>query len=208
MVSGHVRDVWAPRTAGEPERRECHSPVERRAPGRPIREGEGEMRRYLAYLSYVIRHRWWVMLECWRIGLIWRGLVHDLSKFFPSEFRAYAWHFYNADGSKREKPPVSDAYFDRAWLFHQARNRHHWQWWVLPLDDGSVYAHAMGKADWREMVCDWHGAARAKGVRSSEGDRLGVWAWWWKNRRVKIHLHLYTEMSVDIYLADRKGRKA
>ena len=47
------------------------------------------MAKFFRYLSYVIRHRWFVMIECFKRGLIWRGLTHDLSKFHPSEFFPY-----------------------------------------------------------------------------------------------------------------------
>ena len=39
------------------------------------------MTRYDRYLWYVIRHKWFVGVECVKRGLWWRGLVHDLSKF-------------------------------------------------------------------------------------------------------------------------------
>lgn len=31
-------------------------------------------------------HKWLVMKHCFRLGLYWRGLTHDLSKYMPSEF--------------------------------------------------------------------------------------------------------------------------
>ena len=170
------------------------------------------MKRYLAYLSYVIRHRWFVMLECFRVGLIWRGLVHDLSKFLPSEFFPYARFFHAKDGTKKQRRDATGYYkpddtgdplFDRAWFQHQARNRHHWQYWVLARSDGSQYAFAMTEADTLEMICDWHGAARAQGVQSQPDDRLSVMAWWWANRG-KMRLHTVTEMTVQEILARRK----
>lgn len=169
------------------------------------------MKRYLAYLSYVVRHRWYVMLECFRVGLIWRGLVHDLSKFLPSEFFPYARFFHEKDGAKKQrrdktgyyKPDdTGDAVFDRAWFMHQARNRHHWQYWVLARGDGTQYAFAMPNHDWLEMVCDWHGAARAQGIKTQRGDRLSVRAWWWANRE-KMRLHPYTDIQVTHYIHGR-----
>lgn len=47
------------------------------------------------YLWYLIRHRWYVMLACFREGLYWQGLIHDWSKFLPGEFFPYAWYFYS-----------------------------------------------------------------------------------------------------------------
>jgi len=50
--------------------------------------------KYLKYLKYILKHKWYVMIECFKNGLIWRGLMHDLSKFLPSEFIPYANFFY------------------------------------------------------------------------------------------------------------------
>lgn len=38
---------------------------------------------HLAYLWYVLRHKYFVFVECCRLGVPWRGLVHDLSKLSP-----------------------------------------------------------------------------------------------------------------------------
>ena len=110
----------------------------------------------LRYLKYVLRHKWFVFIECARRGLVWRGLVHDLSKFQPSEFFPYARHFYG-DGKNK-------AAFDFAWLLHQKRNRHHWQWWVLPEDNGGEKVLEMPLDERVEMLCDWRGTGRAQGT--------------------------------------------
>jgi hypothetical protein len=47
------------------------------------------------YLAYLLRHRWFVMLACFREGLYWQGLIHDWSKFLPGEFLPYARYFYS-----------------------------------------------------------------------------------------------------------------
>ena len=44
------------------------------------------MNKYLKYLSYVLRHKWFVMLACFKVKLFWQGITHDLSKFLPDEF--------------------------------------------------------------------------------------------------------------------------
>ena len=104
---------------------------------------------YLKYLKYVLKHKWFVFIECCKMGIPLRGLLHDVSKFLPSEFIPYAHYFYgtwckNEDwhGDKRNYIPykwtekgVEEA-FNIAWLKHQKRNPHHWQYWLL-VNDGS-----------------------------------------------------------------------
>jgi len=118
-------------------------------------------------------HKWFVFLECLKIGLLWRGLLHDWHKFLPDEWGPYARHFYNVDGSAMQrrdstgyyKPTdTGDSEFDFAWLLHQKRGRHHWQWWVLLEDEGGVKILPMGEADRLEMLADWRGASRAQGT--------------------------------------------
>ena len=139
--------------------------------------------KYLKYLSYVIRHRWFVMLACWKEGFFWLGIFHDWSKFLPSEFFPYAEHFYGKNSHHKDethtargiktgrdetgyyKPTdTGDKAFDFAWLLHQKRNKHHWQWWILPEDDGGEIIMLMDYKYLVEMVCDWRGAGRAQGT--------------------------------------------
>ena len=106
------------------------------------------MRAHCRYASYVLRHRWFVLVECWRRGLYWRGLTHDLSKLLPSEWFPYVRHFYgpkpecDEDGTewRTEADDAADAAFDLAWLKHQHRNDHHWQAWLLREDVPAEWA--------------------------------------------------------------------
>lgn len=55
---------------------------------------------------------------------------HDESKYDQDEYHAYDAYFY---GGNRSYKVVQD--FNRAWLRHQHRNPHHWQYWVLINDE-------------------------------------------------------------------------
>jgi len=57
------------------------------------------MKKYTKYLNYVLRHKWYVMIECFKRGKYWRGLMHDISKFRPDEFIPYA-RFFNGNFKK------------------------------------------------------------------------------------------------------------
>ena len=101
--------------------------------------------KYLKYCWYVIRHKWFVFIESYKLGIPWLGIIHDWSKFLPSEFLPYANFFYGSDAKQVRdetgyyKPTdTGNSEFDFAWLLHQKRNKHHWQWWILPEDDGCI----------------------------------------------------------------------
>jgi len=153
--------------------------------------------KYLKYFWYVLRHKWYVMWACFGFGLFWRGLVHDLSKFRPSEFIPYARHFY---GGKRDihegrdetgyyKPTdTGDPDFDRAWFLHQKRNDHHWQWWV-DVSDGRINPLRLSLPAAEEMISDWIGAGRAQGTP----DTLA----WYRKHKDKLRLHHLSRTIVE-----------
>ncbi len=166
---------------------------------------------YWKYLWYVIRHKWFVFCEACKLGVPWLGLVHDLSKLLPGEFIPYARHFYGSDshhknGNRAPKGmqtgrdetgyykagDTGDLAFDFAWLLHQKRNRHHWQWWVLPEDDGGIKVLDMPLRYRREMLADWRGAGRALGTPNT-------WAWYAKNKD-KMRLHPNTRYWIEAVL--------
>lgn len=38
------------------------------------------------HFKTITTHKMWVMRYCFKIGLYWQGLTHDLSKYSPTEF--------------------------------------------------------------------------------------------------------------------------
>jgi len=161
--------------------------------------------KHLKYLNYVLRHKWYVFIECCKEGIPFLGLIHDLSKFRPSEWFPYTDHFYgknSKDGIQTGrnktgyyKPyDTGDEEFDFAWLLHQKRNKHHWQWWILPMDDGGVKIFDMPLKYRKEMLCDWKGASRAQGKSS-------VFEWYKENKnnmQLSKETRYWIELKVKI----------
>lgn len=148
---------------------------------------------YWRYAWYVIRHKWFVMRECFKVGLYWRGIMHDMSKLRPSEFFPYARYFY---GRGQNKTGYYDDAFNFAWLLHQKRNEHHWQWWILSLDDGGEKILPMSCRAIDEMICDWKGAGRAITGNKDPGECR---KWYLANKR-NMRLHPVTRLIVEIIL--------
>jgi len=127
------------------------------------------MTNYPKYLSYVLRHKWFVFVECCKLGIPLRGLTHDFSKLLPSEFFPYAHHFAGGIKTGRNKTgyykptDTGDPAFDNAWFLHQKRNDHHWQYWTMPSEAGEPdKVLEMPTACRLEMLADWRGAGRAQ----------------------------------------------
>lgn len=76
----------------------------------------------------VTRHRHAVMRNCFKVGLVWQGLCHDLSKYSPSEFWAGA-KYYQGNRSPQAKEREVLGY-SPAWLHHKGRNKHHFEYWT------------------------------------------------------------------------------
>jgi len=152
---------------------------------------------YWRYLKSVLRHKWFVFVECYKLGVPWLGLVHDLSKFLPSEFVPYAHYFYGPYPRDDEYKPewVVDA-FNYAWLHHQHRNKHHWQRWLLTMDSArgsdKIVPLTMPERFRKEMLADWRGAGRAYG----NADTIG---WYMKNVE-QIQLDGITRDWIEIQL--------
>lgn len=116
------------------------------------------------------KHRFWVAryLVPFALRLLWRALVHDLSKYTPSEAPGFgrisdtANVEYGSDEYKRrlaaEKPTIQR---------HQARNPHHPEHWPNGYAD-------MGALDRIEMVADWLGASRRYKQRGDFLDSLHI----------------------------------
>lgn len=80
------------------------------------------------HFKTITHHRLLVMAGCFRVGLYWQGLVHDLSKYSPTEFFTGAKYFQgNRSPNTAER---EDKGFSEAWMHHKGRNRHHYEYWT------------------------------------------------------------------------------
>lgn len=174
------------------------------------------MKRHVNYLKYVLRHKFFVFLAGIRLHVpILSLLAHDWDKFKPDEWIPYARTFYAPDGASQytESPE-----FAHAWMLHQHRNEHHWQFWLNAgkknisdtrvfvwdrgeasgiLNDGHVFKWTdeitvrgpMSENATREMVADWVGAGRALGFNDPKG--------WYEKNKEHILLHPITRLRVE-----------
>ena len=101
-------------------------------------EAENTVRTYLAnargHLKTINRHKLLVMHYCFKAGLYRQGLMHDLSKYTPTEFLVGVKYFNgkrSPNTVEREKLGYSSA-----WLHHKGRNKHHFEYWIDNRPDG------------------------------------------------------------------------
>jgi hypothetical protein len=150
------------------------------------------------YLKYLFKHKWYVFVECCKLGIPLRGFVHDWSKFLPSEWFPYAEAFYGEYGYKFNggfiwqfaKHENAMNRFNLAWLRHQHRNPHHWQHWILVQDDDPTVVLEIPDKYRKEMLADWRGAGRA--ITGSDNT-----ARWYAEHELKIRLCPKTKEWID-----------
>ena len=108
---------------------------------------------FWAHFKTVHHHRALVRKYCFRLGLYWQGLTHDLSKYSPVEFLAGAKYF-QGDRSPNDAQRREDGY-SASWLHHKGRNRHHFEYWTdYGLHGEGIVGVNMPKKYIAEMFCD------------------------------------------------------
>jgi len=117
-----------------------------------------DYRNIFRHFRTVVVHKWYVMMECFKNGLYWQGITHDLSKFQPVEFFE-SFKYYSGEHSPIDNAKDCKGYSD-AWNHHKGRNKHHWQYWV-DWKDGKVVCVNIPKKYLIEACCDIIGASKA-----------------------------------------------
>ena len=144
------------------------------------------------YFLLTCKHKYYVFLAGRRIGVgLIRLLLHDISKFYPTELPHYGRQFFG----KADQPYN----FIHCWLKHQNRNTHHWEYYIPrtghdrcdpPYQDNQPIP--MPEQSIREMVADWIGASCAYEGKWPEKNN-----WWWFNNRFdKIKVHENTRKRI------------
>jgi hypothetical protein len=107
----------------------------------------------------ICRHKYYVGQECFKLGLYYQGIVHDLSKFSPTEFISSAIYFQG------DKTPIevekAEKGYSLAWLNHKSKNKHHWDYWIDFKEGKSVITIPIPDKYIKEMFCDFIGASKA-----------------------------------------------
>ena len=112
------------------------------------------------HLKTINRHKKAVMQNCFKMGLYRQGLLHDLTKYAPVEFRTGA-RYYQGDRSpnNKEREEIGLSY---SWLHHKGKNKHHFEYWIdYGVNcDTIICGVRMPKKYVAEMVADRVGASK------------------------------------------------
>lgn len=158
---------------------------------------------HVKYLKILLEHKWLVFKAAVKLGIPWRGVVHDLSKLRPSEWNPRVKvlrEYYRMRHALEVIPEFDPDKFTEdmqfCWLKHYRRNKHHWQWWVTILDSGRLKVFPMTDKYRKEMLADWIAV-------SKRPDRKDIVPWYEENRNNMI-LHPETRQWLEKILEKYK----
>ena len=139
------------------------------------------------HFKTITKHRWLVMLGCFRVGLYRQGLTHDLSKYSPTEFWTGARYYQgnrSPNAAERE-----DKGYSEAWMHHKGRNRHHWEYWTdYSMAQMRYVPVPMPRRYMAEMICDRIAASKIyNGERYTDACPLAYL------QRGKMHDHMHPD---------------
>lgn len=144
------------------------------------------MSKFFKHLNKILTHKRWVAHYCFMCGLYWQGIMHDMSKFSPTEFWESVKYYQGTrspiDACKEDKG------YSMAWFHHRGRNKHHWEFWMDDFEKGSIpkkmpFKYAL------EMICDYLGAGRAY---AGKGFTMETEYNWWLKKKTTAKMHADT----------------
>lgn len=107
----------------------------------------------IGHFKTITRHRHQVIKNCFKAGIGFQGLFHDLSKYSYAEFSVGAKYY---QGTKSPNDKERELYgYSAAWLHHKGRNKHHFEYWY----DFNSKTHEIEPVEMpmrylKEMFCD------------------------------------------------------
>lgn len=150
------------------------------------------------HFKTITYHKVLVARGCFRVGLYRQGLLHDLSKYSPTEFRVGARYYQGTRSpNNAEREEIG---YSTAWLHHKGRNKHHYEYWQDYAKDGApgeLVPVPMPDRYIAEMIMDRIAASKVyKGAAYTDASPLEYY-----ERGSGGHMmHEYTRVRLERYL--------
>ncbi len=154
--------------------------------------------KWYKHLKTINEHKIEVGKNCFRCGLYKQGILHDLSKYSPTEFLVGA-KYYQGTRSPNDAEREDKGYTS-SWLHHKGRNKHHLEYWLdydLEKRDGSMVGMKMPDNYIVEMFCDRVAASKIY-HKNDYTDRTALD--YFLNGKSKGAMHPYVRKKVHLLL--------
>ena len=157
------------------------------------------------HFKTITKHRWLVRQGCFKVGLYWQGLTHDLSKYSPTEFWTGARYYQGTrspNAAEREEKGYSIA-----WMHHKGRNRHHYEYWTdMSRETRQYVSFPMPRKYLVEMVMDRRAACMT--YQGKDYTDASAWIYFDKSREKNLmHPQLRQELEFLLAMLRDKGDK-
>lgn len=164
------------------------------------------------HFKTITYHKYLVMKGCFAVGLYKQGLMHDLSKYMPSEFLVGAKYYQgNRSPNNAEREDIG---YSSAWLHHKGRNKHHYEYWIDYCADEAKCQNGMMPAPMPdryiiEMFMDRIAASKVyNGASYTDRDSLSYYER--GAEKMKVFLHPYTRVRLEklLHMLAEEGEAA
>ena len=153
------------------------------------------MKNFWKHIQTIIIHRHFVGKMCFKMGIPWRGVVHDLSKFSITELKIAKYY----DGTRSPHAACRDLMgYSPSWMHHYHKNKHHYQYFLdIESFPDKVMAAKMPYKYVIEMLCDFVGASKAYNRHKPEWHETEVWDYWMKACKGQRLMHKDSEYLIE-----------
>lgn len=161
---------------------------------------------FFKHLHTISKHRRLVRKGCFKLGLYYQGLTHDLSKFSFEEFWIGVKYYQGV-----RSPNVSERRtigYSTAWMHHKGRNKHHYEYWTdfSEITNNQLEAVEMPPKYFAEMVVDRIAACKVyKGENYKDSDAYEYFHS--RDHKDNMHPNTYKDLEFILLMLSKDGEK-
>lgn len=160
------------------------------------------------HFKTITYHKYLVAKGCFQVGLYKQGILHDLSKYSPSEFLTGV-RYYQGTRSPNDAERELQGY-SAAWLHHKGRNKHHYEYWMdysRKAAPGEMVPVPMPDRYIAEMIMDRIAACKVyKGKNYTDRDAYDYFV---RSKNLKtMHVHTAEMLERMLKILAEDGEKA
>ena len=159
----------------------------------------------IKHFKTITKHRHAVIRHCFKCGIGFQGLFHDLSKYSLTEFIPGAKYYV---GTKSPNEKEREVYgYSLAWMHHKGRNKHHFEYWVdINMQSKRYEPVPMPMRYVTEMFCDRVAACKIyRGKDYTDSSALEYYIR--GNARAKMHVETADLLEEWLRMLAEKGEK-
>lgn len=108
---------------------------------------------FFKHFNTITKHRHQVIKHCFKAGIGFQGLFHDIAKYHPKEFFVGVKYFQGTRSPNEQERDIKG--YSSAWMHHKGVSKHHFEYWtdyspierkIIPVQIPINYV--------KEMFCD------------------------------------------------------